>query len=111
MDRFEWVPVLLLAVFVTHLPYFVWRYWKTRELRFAATSLTFALLVVTYALRVVVPEASAGGRPLYAWVRIPAWIAAAFSIALLARHGLRRFACHRGGGGPSSDDSPRKGDP
>ena len=109
MGNGEWIPWLLLFVFATHFPFFAWRYWKTRELRYAATSLTFALLVVTYALRVAAPDASAAGRPLYAWVRIPAAIAAAFSIALFLRHLVRRLACHRRGGGPSSGASPETG--
>ncbi len=34
----EWTPQLLLFVFVTHLPFFAWKYQRTREIRFAATT-------------------------------------------------------------------------
>ena len=39
-------PLVLFLVFVTHLPFFAWRWRATRERRYAATTLTFALLVV-----------------------------------------------------------------
>lgn len=87
MPDVEW-PVVLLAVFVTHLPFFAWRWWRTRELRHAATTLTFALLVVTYGLRVVAPELRIGGTPAWEQVRVVAWAAAAVSLAMLARHGI-----------------------
>ena len=83
----DWWPALLLAVFVTHLPFFALRYRRTREPRFAATTLTFALLVVTYALRVFAPGLRVAGVPLWESVRVVAWAAAALSIALLVRHG------------------------
>lgn len=83
------LPALLLFVFATHLPFFAWRWRRTGELRHAATTLTFALLVVTYALRVFAPQAEWGGRPLHAWARGPALVSAALSIGLLLRHGLR----------------------
>jgi hypothetical protein len=87
----DWWPVLLLFVFATHGPFFAWRWWRTREIRHAATTLTFALLVVTYALRVFAPEARAGELALWQAVRIPAWAAAALSLTLLARHGVSRL--------------------
>ena len=86
----HWFPELLLFVFVTHMPFFVWRWWRTRELRYAATALTFALLSVTYALRVFAPAVEWGGMPLYTWLRIPAWISAVLSIGLLLRHLVKR---------------------
>ena len=83
-----WWPQLCLFVFLTHMPFFAWRWTQTGELRFAATTLTFALLTVTYAIRVFAPEARVGGgeAALWQWVRVPAWIAAAVSLSLLARH-------------------------
>lgn len=84
------MTTLLFWVFATHLPFFAWRYHRTGELRFAATSLTFALLAMTYGVKLWAPGASLGGVALYWWLRIPAWCAAAFSLALLARHLLRR---------------------
>lgn len=83
-------PTLLLTVFATHLPFFLWRYAKTRERRFLATSLTFALLCASYAFRVFAPGAVCGGVRCAEFFRVPAWIAAAISLALLARHWIGR---------------------
>jgi hypothetical protein len=83
-------PVVLLCVFTTHLPFFAWRWWRTRELRYAATSLTFALLVVTYSLRVFAPELRIGGVELHRLVRVFAWAAAAVSIGMLLRYWIGR---------------------
>lgn len=91
------LPALLLCVFATHLPFFAWLYVRTGELRYAATSLTFALLTLTYALRVFAPQAAFGGIELHRLVRVPALAAAAVSIGLLIRHHLRSW---RGGAGP-----------
>ena len=85
------MPPLLLFVFATHMPFFVWRYRRTGEQRHAATALTFALLAITYALRVFAADARCGGIPLYAYVRVPAWAAAALSIGLLLRHHAPRL--------------------
>ncbi len=85
----EWMDELLLFVFVTHMPFFAWRYQRTHELRYAATAFTFALLAVMYGLRVFAPEVSVNELPLHGYVRVPAWIAAALSIGLLLRHALR----------------------
>lgn len=82
-------PALLLCVFATHAPFFAWRWRATGERRFAATTLTFALLTLCYALRVFAPEAALAGRPLHEWVRIPALTAAALSIGLALRHHWR----------------------
>ena len=86
----EWFPALLYGVFATHLPFFTWRWGCRGELRHAATSITFALLVVTYALRVFAPEIEVEGVPLWSWVRVPAWICAAISLGLLAHHAFGR---------------------
>ncbi len=82
----EWTPELLLFVFATHMPFFAWRWRRTGELRYAATTLTFGLLVVTYTLRVFAPDASWFAAPAYTWARIPAWISAVVSVGLLVRH-------------------------
>jgi hypothetical protein len=75
---------LLLAVFAIHLPFFVWRFRSTGELRYAATSVTFALLVAAYALRVFAPDLHIAGLALHAAVRALALAAAALSLSLLA---------------------------
>jgi hypothetical protein len=79
-------PALLLFVFATHLPFFAWRWRRTGERRFAATTLTFSLLTLCYALRVFAPGAAVAGVPLHVVARIPALGAAAISIALLLHH-------------------------
>ena len=78
--------LLLLAVFVTHLPFFIWRYRSTGERRYAATSVTFGLLVATYALRVFAPGFQLAGVALHSVLRPVALVSAVLSISLLARH-------------------------
>ena len=85
----DWWPELCLLVFTTHMPLFAWRYRRTGEPRFAASTATFALLSVTYALRVFAPDVTVAEIALWQWVRVPAWLCAALSLGLLARH-LRR---------------------
>ncbi len=85
-----WMPLLLLFVFATHMPFFAWRYRRTREVRHAATALTFALLAVTYALRLFAPHVDEGGVPLYVYVRVPAWISAVISLGMLLNHHISR---------------------
>ena len=84
----DWWPAALLFVFATHLPFFAWRWRCTGERRHAATTLTFALLVATFGLRVFAPGLRVGGAPLYASLRVAAWLSAALSIGLFARHHL-----------------------
>jgi hypothetical protein len=85
----DWWTELCLLVFITHMPFFAWRYRQTREIRFGATTLTFALLSVTYGIRVFTPELVLAGTALWQWVRVPAWLSAVVSIGLLARHYAR----------------------
>ena len=84
-------PRVLLFVFTTHLPFFAWRWRATGERRYAATTLTFALLVITYGLAVFAPELRIGDAPLYQVVRVVAWASAAVSIGLLVRHHASRL--------------------
>ncbi len=81
---------LLLFVFATHMPFFAWRYYQRGELRYAATACTFALLALMYGLRVFAPAVAVNGVPLHAYIRVPAGIAAAFSIGLLVWSAVRR---------------------
>ena len=95
----EEFTALLLIVFATHLPLFAWRWRRTGERRHAATTLTFGLLVGTYALRVFAPEFGIAGLPAWQVARVPVWACAALSLVLLAHHWLGRW---RGSvGGPS----------
>ena len=84
-------PLVLLFVFTTHLPFFAWRWRATGERRYAATTLTFALLVVTYGLAVFAPELRVGHTPAFQVVRVCAWLSAAVSIGLLVRHHAARL--------------------
>ena len=84
-------PELLLFVFATHMPFFAWKWVRTRELRYAATVVTFSLLTIAYGIRVFSPEASIGGSSLFAIARVPAWASAAVSIGLLVRHHAQRL--------------------
>ena len=86
----DWWPALLLFVFATHAPFFAWRWWRTGEARFAATTLTFALLCLTYGLRVLAPELTLGGRPAHEPARAVALTSAVVSIGLLLLHLLGR---------------------
>ena len=88
-------PRVLLFVFITHLPFFVWRWHTTGERRYAATTLTFALLVLTYGLAVFAPELRVGETQLFEIVRVVAWASAAVSIGLLARHHAARLRSKR----------------
>jgi uncharacterized membrane protein len=84
-------PLVLFLVFATHLPFFAWRWRKTRERRYAATTLTFALLVITYGLALFAPQLHVGHTPLFQVVRVVAWLSATVSIALLIRHHALRL--------------------
>jgi hypothetical protein len=84
-------PLVLLFVFSTHLPFFAWRWRATRERRYAATTFTFTLLVITYGLVVFAPQLQVGHIPLFRVVRVCAWLSAAVSIGLLVRHHALRL--------------------
>ena len=73
------------------MPFFAFRWARTRELRYAATTVTFSLLTIAYGIRVFAPEAMIGGASLFTIVRVPALVAAAVSIGLLVRHHAQRF--------------------
>jgi hypothetical protein len=91
------VEKLLLFVFATHMPFFAWRYYRKGELRYAATAFTFALLALMYGLRVFAPGVAVNDVPLHAYIRVPAGIAAAFSIGLLLWSAVRRWLSVRPG--------------
>jgi hypothetical protein len=89
------MPAILLCVFVMHLPLFAWQYHRTRELRFAAATLAFVLLVLTHARRVFAPELAWYGRPLHQEMRVVAWLAAGINIGLLLHLLSGRVASRR----------------
>ena len=91
----DWWPTLLLGVFATHLPFFAWRWHRSGELRYAATTVTFVLLVATYGLQVFAPELRIAEVELQPWLRRSAWAAAVLSLGLLARHWLRGLSKRR----------------
>ena len=91
----QWMPAILFCVFATHLLLFAWLYQRTRELRFAAATLTFVLLTLVYGLRVFAPELAWYGRPLHQEVRVVAWLATGISIVLLLHHFCGRIAAER----------------
>jgi hypothetical protein len=84
-------PLVLFCVFTTHLPFFAWRWRATGERRYAATTLTFVLLVITYGLAVFAPQLRIGEVAAFRVVRVLAWLSAAVSIGLLIRHHARRL--------------------
>ena len=84
-------PLVLFFVFSTHLPFFAWRWRATRERRYAATTLTFTLLVISYGLAVFAPQLRVGDTPVFQVVRVCAWLSAAVSIGLLIRHHAARI--------------------
>ena len=89
-------PLVLLFVFTTHLPFFAWRWRTTRARRYAATTITFSLLVITYSLGVFAPGLHVGHTPLFQIARVCAWASAAVSIGLLIHHHAGRAVRRRG---------------
>ena len=83
------LALLALFVFGSHLPFFAWRWWRTRETRYAATSLTFSLLVLAYSLRLFVPDLRVCEVELHEICRRVAWVSAVFGISMLVAHHLR----------------------
>lgn len=91
MTGWDLGPEILLAVFAVHTPFFAWRWWRTREIRYAATTLTFTLLVIAYATWVFAPELRLGDAPLHHSLRGVALSAAVVSVALLVRRIVARL--------------------
>jgi hypothetical protein len=79
----HWYNPLMFALFGAHLIPMVVLGIKRRELYYLAPITTFALLTLTYGLRLFAPELEVAGRPLHEPVRYLAWTAAAISIPLL----------------------------
>ena len=91
-------PELLLFVFLTHMPFFAWRYHRTGERRHAATTITFAILSLAYGFRVFAPELSVAGVPCHGILRGIGLLSAVWSVSLLVHHllGRRRTRYERG---------------
>lgn len=84
----DWLIASLLVVFSVHLAAFVRLGLKRRERYYIAVSLTFALLVLAFGLRLAAPELRVGDIPLHWMARRLAWASAAVSIGWLL---IRRF--------------------
>lgn len=76
----------LLVVFAIHLVVFARLYLRRRQLRHGAATLTFALLVSAFSLRLWAEEWAVAGIPTHFVVRVAAWMAAGVSIPLFIRH-------------------------
>lgn len=92
----DWVSALLLGVFVIHLVIFARLALRRREAYYVAVTMTFALLVLAFGLRLLWPELRAGTVALHQMFRWLAWVSAGVSISWLL---LRRFERRRSGSG------------
>jgi dolichyl-phosphate-mannose--protein O-mannosyl transferase len=79
----HWYDPIMLVLFAAHLIPMLIIGIRRRELYYLAPITTFALLTLTFALRVFAPEFEVNGRPLHEPVRYAAWTAAGISIPLL----------------------------
>jgi hypothetical protein len=79
----KWYDPVMFLLFAAHLVPMLVVGIKRRELYYLAPITTFALLTLTFGLRLFAPELEVGGRPLHEPVRYAAWTAAAVSIPLL----------------------------
>ena len=79
-----WLNPLLLVLFAVHLAAFGRLAVLRREVYYAVASLTFALLVAVFALRLWAPHWEIGGVPVHWALRVGAWMSAAGSLSLLA---------------------------
>jgi len=78
----NWYDLLMFALFAAHLIPLLIVGVKRRELYYLAPVTTFALLTLTFGLRLFAPELEVGSTPLHEPVRYAAWAAAAVSIPL-----------------------------
>jgi len=78
----NWYDPVMFLLFGAHLIPMLIVGIKRRELYYLAPITTFALLTLTFGLRLFAPELEVGDRPLHEPVRYMAWIAAAVSIPL-----------------------------
>jgi len=87
----DWLIASLIGVFVVHLVVFARLALRRRQSYYVAVSLTFALLIGAFGLRLTLPDLSAGGIPLHWVARRLAWASAAVSITwlLLRKYRLR----------------------
>lgn len=79
----HWYDPIMFVLFAAHLIPMLIVGLKRRERYYLAPITTFALLTLTFGLRLFAPELEIGGRPLHEPVRYAAWTAAAVSIPLL----------------------------
>jgi len=98
----NWYDPVMFALFAAHLIPMLVIGIKRRELYYLAPITTFALLTLTFGLRLFAPEFEVGGRPLHEPVRYAAWTAAAISIPLLVLR-IRKRRRDRVEASPPSD--------
>lgn len=75
----RWLMLVLLLIFATHLVVFLRLSIRRGDGHYALVSATFALLVLSFSLRLWAPELELHGQKLYWDSRIAAWILAAMS--------------------------------
>ena len=81
----HWLIQSLLVVFGVHLLLFSRAWYRRRSLRLAVTSVTFALLVVAFALRLWLPQAQVAGVAIWWLPRGLGWGGALLSLILWLR--------------------------
>ncbi len=84
----DWLVAGLIVLFGVHLIAFGVLAIKRKERYHIFTCTTFALLVITFSLRLWLPNAQVNGFQLYWVFRVAAWISALVSITMLVRRRL-----------------------
>ena len=84
----DWLVAALLAVFIVHLILFARLALRCRQGYYLAVTLTFALLVIAFGLRLGWPEIRVGELQLFQLFRWSAWASAVVSISWFL---VRRF--------------------
>ncbi len=75
----------LLAVFTLHFGIFLYLSLKNRKTQHMFVTLTFALLVLSFSCRLVLPEVEWFGHKLHTALRISAWMSTAVVLFLSVR--------------------------
>ena len=86
----HWLIQSLLVVFGVHLLLFGRAWLRQRTLRLAVTTVTFALLVVAFALRLGLPDVQVAGVAIWWLPRVCGWGGALLSLSLWLRERAQR---------------------